>query len=1166
MGPTLQRHPFSGLVDSAGIVHHLSGPNACARAPPPRRGGRDGPVVRPRRTGRGLGIPPRAPATGPFTFIAPRRLSDEPLTRAHVRLLGPCFKTGRVGSRRRRRPRALGSAPRRERRDRRTPPARRRDDARGALRTVRPDPGTPRGGGGAVPEPVAAHRRRWKCARRRPQPDSGKTRARRAGGRYRPHTVHGLGLDQKDLGPPRAAPGSGSSPLPKKSSHRQPRDTAASRGPAPERAPPGCGRRRRKNGDGGRETRDRNRDARPFEGRGRRASPAKPRGRVRREDAPRRSERRDASRRGAERDRGKPTGPRGRDPGPDASPAPTPRRLDLTKGSPPATARGTEEARGTGREGESADEGGSRAGTEEQGGNKKDPRERGGLASEGRARRHDRRTTATDDDAGTRELTAAQSPSPPAAPGEVAGERRGGFASGRPARTRKKHTRKAGRDRQTRGPRPTTHRRTGHAEASPTGAREGAPEPRPRRASGTATRRVRNGSPREPPDADGSLRAPPTPRPRGRRARYPDRGRGRRREREDRRRDDAPGRAPSRDTGSVRHARPGATARGRAGRRRGALPFPPDGGDTDAHHPPETEHGRAGRERGDTPAGRCGAVRQQRELDGGEREREEEPPSTVSRQRRAEHGSPDGARRASEPRERAAHDGTRTDEREKSEREEGGGWPEPREATRREPPSRRETDALPRDAPRLLTTPRFQAGGRGRALESGCGAATGNRQSGRRHTAPTGLAGETGGGPPPGREAEAEGTGTPRKAGPRACSETRRERREGERGDDTQTVFPSRDGRGDAAAHDARTGRTSGTGRVIDRSPHRRRTGGKKKHASGGYLTARHPTRCGGGSPHETCLPGGRRRRRGRKSPQTHLGRRTHRHAADDGRPLSLLPSRGSRNARSPPLSHPLARTHRRDRRARRRRRTPRRRRAPTRPATRRETTDRRSPKAAPEREVTTPQSQNRIPGPEEGRVNRCSPTVGTLPGRGSEATPTRHTTRATHARDARSEAAVRGNGKDGEAREGPHAAGTDGGRVGPGSPPPPSPALFPARLRAPTEARTHPRGSGGSGSRGTRARAHAAPSFPATGNTSRAPARHAGVTTRSLVPRGSSPDSERGGAGRSGRHKRSGFPPQRRDAARGTRPKLRASGGQGVLGRPGGPTGDPKHARSSDR
>lgn len=112
-----------------------------------------------RRARRAGGAPsadwerPRDPTSGPrrrgpFTFIAPRRLSDEPLTRARVRLLGPCFKTGRVGSRHRRRPRALGSAPlRTERRDRRTPPARRRDDARGALRTVRPDPGTPEEGG-----------------------------------------------------------------------------------------------------------------------------------------------------------------------------------------------------------------------------------------------------------------------------------------------------------------------------------------------------------------------------------------------------------------------------------------------------------------------------------------------------------------------------------------------------------------------------------------------------------------------------------------------------------------------------------------------------------------------------------------------------------------------------------------------------------------------------------------------------------------------------------------------------------------------------------------------------------------------------------------------------------------------------------------------------------
>lgn len=72
------------------------------------------PARRARRAGgapsadwRGLGIPPRPWRA--FTFIAPRRLSCEPLTRARVRLLGPCFKTGRVGGRHRRRPRALAS-------------------------------------------------------------------------------------------------------------------------------------------------------------------------------------------------------------------------------------------------------------------------------------------------------------------------------------------------------------------------------------------------------------------------------------------------------------------------------------------------------------------------------------------------------------------------------------------------------------------------------------------------------------------------------------------------------------------------------------------------------------------------------------------------------------------------------------------------------------------------------------------------------------------------------------------------------------------------------------------------------------------------------------------------------------------------------------------------
>lgn len=443
-------------------------------------------------------------------------------------------------------------------------------------------------------------------------------------------------------------------------------------------------------------------------------------------------------------------------------------------------------------------------------------------------------------------------------------------------------------------------------------------------------------------------------------------------------------------------------------------------------------------------------------------------------------------------------------------------------------------------------------------------AGTGDREPAGRETThrANGLGGRDGRRPPPDERRRRRGPGRREKTGPRACSQTRGGR--SERGgrdvnddDDTRTVFPSRDVRGDAATHDARTGPDLGVGESHRPEPppppHRRRKSTRKRGVSHRQapnpVRWRFPTR--DAPPRRTTTTGPEESpdAPGPADPPPRRRRRT------SAKPPSL--ARFPRRARSPPLTPSLARTP-----------PPRQ----TRPPPPKESPpaatgpdasgdapgdDRPpfSPKAAPEREVTTPQSQNRIPDPEEGRVNRCSPTVGTPPGRGSEATSTRHATGATHARDARGEAAVRGNGKDGEAREGPLAAGTDGGRVGPGSPPPPSPAL-PARLRAPTEVRTHPRGSGGNRGPAALGRARTRPlrSPPRVthvpgSDTHGTPASR----TRSLVPRGSSPDSERGGAGRSGRHKRSGFPPrQRRDAARGaTRSKLRASGVQGVTGRP---------------
>ena len=86
-----------------GIVHHLSGTHARARAPPRRRrrleAGRW--CARPTWGQDPTSADPRQPS-----LSLRRGVSLDPLTRACVRLLGPCFKTGRVDHRPTRRRRA----------------------------------------------------------------------------------------------------------------------------------------------------------------------------------------------------------------------------------------------------------------------------------------------------------------------------------------------------------------------------------------------------------------------------------------------------------------------------------------------------------------------------------------------------------------------------------------------------------------------------------------------------------------------------------------------------------------------------------------------------------------------------------------------------------------------------------------------------------------------------------------------------------------------------------------------------------------------------------------------------------------------------------------------------------------------------------------------------
>ncbi|KAK7289552.1 hypothetical protein RIF29_03272 [Crotalaria pallida] len=82
--PLPRRPEFPLASPRSGIVHHLSGPDRYALTRTlHRRSGSVGSATH-------RGIPP-------ISFLAPYGFT-RPLTRTHVRLLGPCFKTGRMGS------------------------------------------------------------------------------------------------------------------------------------------------------------------------------------------------------------------------------------------------------------------------------------------------------------------------------------------------------------------------------------------------------------------------------------------------------------------------------------------------------------------------------------------------------------------------------------------------------------------------------------------------------------------------------------------------------------------------------------------------------------------------------------------------------------------------------------------------------------------------------------------------------------------------------------------------------------------------------------------------------------------------------------------------------------------------------------------------------------
>ncbi|KAI3477366.1 hypothetical protein L1887_60961 [Cichorium endivia] len=100
VGRALKRHPFSGLVDSAVSLRastRVSSGFAPLRHSSPSFGSRQAcshSIPFSEDQGRSAVHPARG--IPPISFLAPCGFTH-PLTRTHVRLLGPCFKTGRMG-------------------------------------------------------------------------------------------------------------------------------------------------------------------------------------------------------------------------------------------------------------------------------------------------------------------------------------------------------------------------------------------------------------------------------------------------------------------------------------------------------------------------------------------------------------------------------------------------------------------------------------------------------------------------------------------------------------------------------------------------------------------------------------------------------------------------------------------------------------------------------------------------------------------------------------------------------------------------------------------------------------------------------------------------------------------------------------------------------------